>query len=342
MFKKRILLFITGLMLATPTNAQAFETVRFINFSDMHMSLKGKNAMKMGASSEQIVQSCVRTANQTPNLDFVVLTGDLLQDGEPYNLDMLRHYLDQLKMPYYVVLGNHDMSPVHAHDAPGPFFPAIGKSTVVWTFQGRGFNGPLLRWSLDAVPGLHLIGLDSTIPNTWGGEIPERDLAWLEADLKANQNKLCIPLAHHNFIEHTPDDYTTTRNFVVNNAPAIRKVFQKYPQQVQFAISGHHHLVSVRKHQGITYYSNPSTTTYPTQYTLYTLTKQQLTHETKWVDLPPDVIAEAKKNLLADTWWRPSQAKPGPDGDKMMLLQYEGEPSEQKGTLKLRPWGKGN
>lgn len=339
---KKIQLGLIGFILALQSPAWAFDTVKFINFSDMHMSLKGKNAMKMGASSEQIVQTCVQTANQTPDLDFVVLTGDLLQDGEPYNLDMLRHYLDQLKVPYYVVLGNHDMSPVHAHDAPGPFFPAISKATVVWAFQGRGFQGPQLRWSQDPVPGLHLIGLDSTVPNTWGGSIPERDLVWLETDIKANPDKLCIPLAHHNFIEHIPDDYTTRKNFVIDNAAAVRQIFEKYPRNIQFAISGHHHLVSVRQHQGVTYYSNPSTTTYPTQYTLYTLTDQQLTHETKWVNLPPALIAEAKQHLLADPWWRPTQAKPGKEGDLMTLRQYEGEPTEQKGTLKLRPWGHGH
>ena len=78
--------------------AFAFEQVRFINFSDMHLALKTKNTMKMGADSERIVQTCIQTANATPNLDFVMLIGDLLQDGESFNLDMIRYYLDQLNL----------------------------------------------------------------------------------------------------------------------------------------------------------------------------------------------------------------------------------------------------
>ncbi|PIQ28364.1 hypothetical protein COW36_03965 [bacterium (Candidatus Blackallbacteria) CG17_big_fil_post_rev_8_21_14_2_50_48_46] len=325
-------------LLLAGTEAQAFEKVKFINFSDMHLSLKGKNAMKMGSSSEEIVKTCVQVANQTPELDFVLLTGDLLQDGEPYNLDMIRYYLDQLKVPYYVVPGNHDMSPVHAHDAQAPIFPGISKTVFVWAFQGHGFQGPEYHWSADPVPGLHLVGIDTTLPGTWGGQVPEKEMRWLEQDLKKNQGKLILPLSHHNFIEQTPDDHDKTQNFVVANAKAVRSVFEKYRPQVQFVISGHHHLVGLRQHQGIAYFSNPSTTTWPMMYTEYELTPKQLHYASKFLPLAPALQEEAHRNLLTDTWWRPSQAAPGKAGDALLEAQFLGEAHERQGILALQPW----
>jgi 3',5'-cyclic-AMP phosphodiesterase len=336
--KRRLL--ITALLLSSTWGeaAHAFEIVKFINFSDMHLSLKGKNAMKMGADSETIVKTCIQVANQTPDLDFVLLTGDLLQDGEPYNLDMIRFYLDQLKVPYYVVPGNHDMSPVHGHDHPGPIFPAISKTVFAWAFQGHGFNGPEYHWSADPVPGLHLIGLDTTVPGTWGGLVPEKEMRWLEHELAQNKGKLNLPISHHNLIEQTPDDFNQTKNFVVDNAPAVRALLEKYTPQVQFVISGHHHLVGLKQEKGLSYFSNPSTTTWPMMYTEYVLTPQSLSYASKFLPLPAAMQAEAKGNLLADAWWRPSQALPGPAGDALLEMQFLGEPQERSGVIPLKAW----
>lgn len=303
----------------------------------MHLALKGENTMKMGADSLTILESAIQTANDIKDLDFVILTGDLLQDGEPFNLDMMRFQLDQLNVPYYVILGNHDMSVVHAHDAKGPLFPSISKSTFVWAFQNRGFKGTEFYWSLEPVKGIQLIGLDSTIPGTWGGTIPPKQLKWLDNELSKNKNKLCIPIAHHNFIEHTEDDFQTTQNFLVNNAKEVRKIFEKHSRNVQFAISGHHHLVSLKKQNNITYFSNPSTTTYPTQYTLYTLSPNSLNYEVKWLPIPSKIIQEAKDNLLKDDWWRPTGMSNTKEGNQQLLLQFMGTPEEQKGSIPLKP-----
>jgi Icc protein len=332
----RIVALIGTQLLAAP--AHALEPIQFMNFSDMHLSLLGKNTMKMGADSETIVKTCVQLANQTPGLDFVILTGDLLQDGEPYNLDMIRHYLDQLKMPYYAVLGNHDMSPVHAHDAKGPIFPGISKSVFTWAFQGHGFQGPDYHWSQTVAPGLKLVGLDTTVPGTWGGTVPAKTLAWLERELAASKGQLVIPIAHHNLIEFTPDDHQHTRNFLVDNAPQVRAVLEKYRPTVQVAISGHHHLSGRRDHQGITYLTNPSTTTWPMEYTTYQLRSDKLTYQVKALPLPPAMVDEARRNLLAESWWHPRGAPTTePAKTEAILSQYRGQPSDRSGTIGLQP-----
>jgi len=300
--------------------ALSYERVKFINFSDIHLSINGENTMKMGKDSVNIAQLCVNIANQTPNLDFVIFTGDLLQDGEPWNLDKFKEIFDNLKVPYYVIIGNHDYSPVNAK------FASISKNDFIWAFQGHGFNGNNGYWSLDPVQGLHLTGLDTTMVGTWGGELFQTELNWLENDLKNNKDKLSIVLAHHNFVCHLEDDKGKMSNFVASNASQVRNIFEK--NNVKFVISGHHHITSVVEMNGVYYFSNPSTTSYPCAYTVYEIEKNTFKYTTLQLPLSKQVLEEAKKNLLADEWWRPQGAS-----DKEMLIQFEGEEKENKGAI---------
>lgn len=311
---------------------KAFDKVKFINFSDLHLSINGENTMKMGKESVDIVKSCVDLANKTNDISFVILTGDLLQDAEPWNLDKVKEILDNLNVPYYVILGNHDISPVQT-DTNKFIFPSISKSTFVWAFQGHGFNGSDSWWSVDPVQGLHLIGLDTTVTGTWGGNISKKQLEWLDKDLEKNKDKLCIVLSHHALVPHTKDDFNRTKNFVVENSNEVRKILEKH--KVKIVITGHHHITDVKTINGITYFSNPSTTTYPTKYTIYELTNNELKYSTEWVKIDEKIIEQAKINLLKDDWWRgffPKNKK----GDEDMLKQFLGEEeTDRQGIIKL-------
>ena len=65
---------------ATPTGTP-FDPVRFAVISDAHIDIKGKNAMKMSAISSECVKKTVADLNGEKELAFVMVTGDLLQDG---------------------------------------------------------------------------------------------------------------------------------------------------------------------------------------------------------------------------------------------------------------------
>ena len=304
--------------------ALAYDHVKFITFSDIHLSIDGENTMKMGKDSVAIAQTCVKTANETPDLDFVLVTGDLLQDGEPWNLDKIKEIFDDLKVPYYVIFGNHDLSPVN------PKFPSISKSSFIYTFQGHGFNGNRPYWSTDPLAGLHLIGLDTSLVGTWGGEVPQSQLKWLDNDLKANKDKLSIVLSHHGFLPCIEDDKTTKANFVTSNSGQVRTVLEN--NKVKFVISGHHHLTNLVKLNDINYFTTPSTTSFPCGYTVYEIEKKGNRNIFKYSTFPlplaKETLEEAKRNLLADKWWRPQGAS-----DAEMLIQIQGEENENKGSI---------
>lgn len=318
------------------TPAFGFKKAKFAVITDTHLALYGENGMKMGAASTEIVEKTVKALNKIDDLDFVVVTGDLLLDGEPWNLDLMKAYLDELRVPYYVICGNHDYAPAKQAKPDKPPYVAVSKATFIWAFQGHGYRGANAWWGADPMPGLHLIGLDSNVPTHWGGHIPLSEMRWLDKELYANQDKVNVVFCHHNFVAWCKDDEFGGKfdKFQVDNAAEIRKIFEKYVPSVQLVLSGHRHIgLRHKKINGVNYIVNPAAVSYPNQYTLYTLTPNSVKYETKWVPIEKGIIEEAKVNLLKVEWWKPTGT-----GDKEMLAFFEGPGNVlKKGRIELKP-----
>ena len=339
---KKHRLFVLGLTLSLVlvvfTTAFSFEKAKFAVITDTHMALYGVDEMKMGASSCKIVENTCKALNKVDDLDFVVVTGDLLLDGEPWNLDLMKGYLDDLRVPYYVVCGNHDFAPASQAKAGKAPYVAVNKAAVIWTFQGHGYRGADAWWGADPMPGLHLIGLDANIPIHWGGHMPLSEIKFLDKELYANQDKVNIVACHHNFVPWSKDEEFGGKfdKFQMDNSPEVTKIFEKYVPACQVVLTGHRHIGLRHKNvNGVNYIVNPAAVSYPNQYTIYTLTPTRISYETRWVPVEKKVIDTAKANLLGKPgeWWRPTGAD-----DKEMLAFFEG-PGDvlKKGTIQLKP-----
>lgn len=107
--KKISVLLVFLLVLLTSSLGLAFEKVRFAVISDPHISIpqqKGvTDGFKLGLQTQMMTENTVAELNKIPDLQFVLVAGDLTQDAEPWNIDALRRTLDGLKVPYFVTLG---------------------------------------------------------------------------------------------------------------------------------------------------------------------------------------------------------------------------------------------
>ena len=345
-FKGIWIVLLIALVVSVWSTSFGFERIKFGVIADTHMGLavEGiKDEFKMTISSVDLLRSAVKEFNKISDLDFVVLAGDITLDAEPWNLEIIKTVMDELRMPYYIVLGNHDLSPVpKPRKFPGPP-PARGvtRAEFTWTFQGHGFRGSEYWWSLDPIPGLHLVGLDTNVPGSWGGHIVRRQLQWLDQDLYANPDKLTIVVSHHNFVTWHDDEKTAEwksyNNFVVDNAGEVRKIFEKYPQ-VSFVFTGHRHIgLRYKKVNDVYYFINPAVCSYPMRYQVYTLTPDNLSWISKNVPATEDIWKRAKANVIGPTgkWWRCSDHPEGPAGDKKMLEFFEAK-RFMKGTVPVR------
>jgi len=116
-----------------------------------------------------------------PLPDIVVITGDLVDKGEPVEYEHLRRLLAPLAMPVFVIPGNHD--------ARGPLRAAFG---------GDGYLPPdgFLQYAVEDLP-VRLVAVDTLIPGEGGGELCADRLAWLDRTLAAAPRRPTVVLMHH-------------------------------------------------------------------------------------------------------------------------------------------------
>ena len=316
----------------------AFDKVKFAVISDPHISIpqqKGvSDGYKLGLKTQMLTENAVAEINKIPDLKFVLVAGDLTQDAEPWNIDELRKILDGLKVPYYVTLGNHDLSRVPHEKKDQPI--TLSKFTVAGAFIGKsgGMVPGMTYYTHEVAKDLVLVTLDGSraqvfVPeaglNDFGGKIDAGQMRWLENTLKANQKKTIIVLTHHSAVPWCEGDKTNHNSwawFRLDNGDEVRALFKKYGVKAVF--SGHRH-ISTRYQEvdGIYHLVHPALSTYPMRFTVYEMTPKGLKYEVKDVPASAEVWELARKNFLADKWWRDADQPNTPEGNKKYLDFYE-------------------
>jgi 3',5'-cyclic AMP phosphodiesterase CpdA len=150
--------------------------------SDLHVRRPGELAYRRVDTAEFVRRCVSQILAQRPLPDVVVVTGDLVDGGQPDEYVHLAALLAPLSMPFYLIPGNHDdRSSLRAA------FP-----THHYLNTGKEF----LNYAVSLGP-LHLLGLDTTVPGEGGGLLCADRLRWLEARLDALQGAPVVILMHH-------------------------------------------------------------------------------------------------------------------------------------------------
>lgn len=198
------------------------------------------------------------------NIDFLLMPGDLTQDGEKENHRWLKQRLASLPFPVYVVPGNHDVPYIWESE------DYIGLGDFPAYYQKFGYSdGQRLYYSQEILPGLQLIGLNSTRfdeDEKQLGSLDEEQLAWLETTLEEIEDKLAIVMIHHNVIEHLPgqSQHQLGKRYMLDNASQLKQILRKHG--VKLIITGHLHVQDVAFEQGLTEITTGSTVSYPHPY----------------------------------------------------------------------------
>ena len=324
-----------------------FNAVTFAVISDAHIAIGDEDGRVLAGSSVRILEGVVAELNRNRDLDFTLVTGDLLNDGEVWAAEKAREVLDRLRAPYFVIPGNHDYTSVppeeNSKDKVHPFQPGLSRADFMRIFAGRGFagtpldgprsvSGPNGCWSIDPVPGLHLVGLDTTGIGAIGGHITGPELRWLEADLTFHRDKATFVAAHHTLVPFDSKDAEYGHYYYVDNADAVKAVLERH-RQVQAVITGHHHMSGAKTVNGVHHFTCPSLVAWPCEYTLFQLTADSVTM--RCVPIPETgLIATARENLLR-SGFRMSLYPKGKSGDEEILRSAR---QVTELTLPLRAW----
>jgi 3',5'-cyclic-AMP phosphodiesterase len=174
-----------------------------------------------------------------PLPDVAVVTGDLVDHGDPAEYEHLRALLAPLRMPAFVIPGNHD--------ARDPFRQA---------FRGDGYlpTEGYLQYTVEDYP-LRLVALDTLVPGAHHGMLGADRLDWLDRTLAAQPDRPTLVLMHH-------PPFATGITFMdgmgLENPAALGGVLARH-HQVERVLCGHLHRAIDRRFAGTVAGTAPST-----------------------------------------------------------------------------------
>ncbi|MBR2450490.1 MAG: PQQ-binding-like beta-propeller repeat protein [Paludibacteraceae bacterium] len=178
----------------------------FALLTDTHISTSNPRPM-------EDLQRSIADINQNPNIEFVVVTGDLTENGDRASIEAIKAALDQLRVPYYAASGNHETT--WSESGVMDFTRVFGDSRFAFSHNGMyfiGFNsGPVIRMA--------------------DGHVAPQDIAWLKHNLDSVSKAGDAPIF---VFTHYP-----LRNGDVDNWYDVTDVLRQH--NVQCIMGGHYH-----------------------------------------------------------------------------------------------------
>ena len=94
-------LLTVALVLIGIVQGGAQEPFTFAQITDIHLNSNDPKPL-------EYLMTSIDDMNQTPAIDFVLITGDLADNGDNASLEQLASALKHLNKKYYVLTGNHE------------------------------------------------------------------------------------------------------------------------------------------------------------------------------------------------------------------------------------------
>ena len=116
--------------------------MKIIQLTDLHLVPEGQKIHETNPS-QRFEQALANIKLRHPDLDLLVITGDLCNEGDTPSYRLLRAILEKYKLNYQIVLGNHDQ-----REAFKGVFPETASEIKFW-FNCKGcayfFNARLFN-----------------------------------------------------------------------------------------------------------------------------------------------------------------------------------------------------
>jgi 3',5'-cyclic AMP phosphodiesterase CpdA len=276
--------------------------LHFAQISDIHISSRGDQLEMLSGHSADFLAGVLAHLNQTHDLGFVLITGDLFDLANHLELDRFQQVITTSQKPYHIIPGNHDCrAPDRADGLTRHQFARLFNPQV--EARPRGPKAQAGYWSVTVHPEIQLIGLDSIRDEDWGGVIDTVQLEWLKAEFAAHADKLIILAVHHPFHALAPiDEHPDWSRFVCDDGPEMLALLDEYPQ-VKVVLTGHHHLTKAETFGQRLHLACPALASYPCAYRTLYLSRQteggwQIEWQTHFV-VDEGTVADARQRMVS-------------------------------------------
>ena len=187
-------------------------SLKFAVLSDVHISV--------GTASVKGTEECVEDINKNPDLQFVLITGDIANFGSDDEIQVAKDIFDRLKVPWFIIPGNHDAT--WSESGTNSFTRIFGYERFEFEAGGVKFLGTPCGPNIRMAPAL----------------VPRESMLWLEEEIDKMPAEQ--PLF---FVNHYPLDTSLLK--YDNVLELIKK------KNIQLVFSGHWHVDQAMEYEGV-------------------------------------------------------------------------------------------
>lgn len=178
--KKNIILTLLSMLLLQSSVFAA--NIKFIQVTDNHYS--PGNEYKA-----EVLSETVKSINNEKGISFVVFTGDCIDVSNEKSLDGFLDIINDLKLPYYIVIGNHDVFKNNGLSKE-KYLEIVREHNCLYkykkpnyVFKKNGFVFIVVDGAKEVIPGS-------------GGYFRENTLKWLDKQLTKHKNEPVVIFQH--------------------------------------------------------------------------------------------------------------------------------------------------
>lgn len=214
----------------------------FVHMSDLHLVTPGElaNGIDSLANARQVLQR-IRALSVPPA--FILISGDLSNDGTPESYEVLNGFLEEIDetgTPVVLALGNHD-------DRANFRRVVLGETA---SDEGAPYH------HVREIDGPRVIVLDSLIPGEPQGRLGDEQLAWLEAELQTPAPRGTVIMVHHCCRLAAPSRHSPV--FILQDADALEAIVSRHAGEVLGVFAGHSHQNNAARFGGTLHATAPA------------------------------------------------------------------------------------
>jgi len=271
---------------------QAYSTstgLRFIQLSDVHFLENGSNTtFKMIGESPRLLDDAVEQINEQKNLDFVMITGDLIDKSFEKELTAVLPHIEKINYPWYFAFGNHDRC-VGGYLTTEVYMDMLKKVNPDYKFKNP-------YYAFTPKKGYKVIVLDDIITDeiTSQGYIDKTQKEWLKKELDKSKKDTVLIFMHVPLIEPF-----ASPNHRLRNASQIIALIEGYKNPIG-VFQGHYHAAKVVQHNNVLYVNTPALVSYPNAFRMINVTnyRDKTVFELNWIETREKTVQKMAKLLV--------------------------------------------
>lgn len=249
--KKFLSILFTLFLFFICSNSKALaENIKFVQITDSHLTVESE-------FSQKVLESAIEDINAQPDVEFVVFTGDNIGNPTQENLRAFVKIVRKLNVPYYIVLGNHDVYKSKEMSKDDYFAilrernPFYLQRNPNYVFKKKGFVFITVNGAKEIIPGSV-------------GYYRQSTLDWLNNQLNKYEDKQVIIFQHFP-VEYPEGSEARLKSLKTYRVEDYREMLAEH-KNILAIVSGHFHTNSEVMKDGVYHISSPSLIGLPYSY----------------------------------------------------------------------------